>query len=100
MSTTLSPREMEALVAAEEIDIVDVREPNEYATGHVPGALHDAAEMTRAEFEGVEAQSRKLVNTWVFLLYAIGGCFYLYILYRYFYPELVLRIVPDTENLP
>lgn len=38
MSITLDPREMEALVAAEDMDIVDVREPNEFATGHVPGA--------------------------------------------------------------
>jgi rhodanese-related sulfurtransferase/transcriptional regulator with XRE-family HTH domain len=49
MSTTLSPREMEALVAAEEMDIVDVREPNEYATGHVPGARLVPLEQVRAD---------------------------------------------------
>ena len=38
MVTSLSPREAQALIATTEIDVVDVREPGEWSTGHVPGA--------------------------------------------------------------
>jgi len=38
MIRTVGPREAEALVAAGSVDIVDVREPREWATGHLPGA--------------------------------------------------------------
>ena len=38
MSKTLGPHEMEALVAAGDVDIVDVRSAAEFASGHVPGA--------------------------------------------------------------
>jgi rhodanese-related sulfurtransferase/transcriptional regulator with XRE-family HTH domain len=38
MIRTIGPREAEALAAAGDLDIVDVREPHEWATGHVPGA--------------------------------------------------------------
>jgi rhodanese-related sulfurtransferase/transcriptional regulator with XRE-family HTH domain len=38
MVRTVSPREAEALVAGGGFDIVDVREPSEWATGHLPGA--------------------------------------------------------------
>jgi rhodanese-related sulfurtransferase/transcriptional regulator with XRE-family HTH domain len=38
MIRTVSAREAEALIAAGELDVVDVREPHEYAEGHVPGA--------------------------------------------------------------
>ncbi|MDB5219401.1 MAG: Transcriptional regulator [Myxococcaceae bacterium] len=38
MVRTIVPSEVEALVAAGGLDIVDVREPHEWATGHVPGA--------------------------------------------------------------
>jgi len=38
MVHTLPPREAEALIAAGDIDIVDVRDPGEFADGHVPGA--------------------------------------------------------------
>ena len=34
----MGPREAEALIKAGDIDIVDVREPNEWARGHIPGA--------------------------------------------------------------
>jgi rhodanese-related sulfurtransferase/transcriptional regulator with XRE-family HTH domain len=34
----MGPREAEASMKAGDLDIVDVREPNEWATGHVPGA--------------------------------------------------------------
>src|SRR5688572_32217919 len=38
MAKTLDPREMEALIAAEDVDIIDVRSASEFATGHVPNA--------------------------------------------------------------
>jgi rhodanese-related sulfurtransferase len=38
MVTSLSPREAQVLIASTEVDIVDVREPGEWVTGHLPGA--------------------------------------------------------------
>jgi rhodanese-related sulfurtransferase/transcriptional regulator with XRE-family HTH domain len=38
MIRTIGPRDVEALTAAGDVDIVDVREPGEWATGHIPGA--------------------------------------------------------------
>jgi rhodanese-related sulfurtransferase/transcriptional regulator with XRE-family HTH domain len=38
MIKTIGPREAETLAAKGGLDIVDVREPREWATGHVPGA--------------------------------------------------------------
>ncbi len=38
MIRTLGPREAEALIAAGDVDVVDVREPHEWAAGHIPGA--------------------------------------------------------------
>lgn len=38
MVRTVTPREAEALIAGGEVDVVDVREPNEFARGYVPGA--------------------------------------------------------------
>jgi rhodanese-related sulfurtransferase len=38
MVTSLSPRQAQDLIASTKIDIVDVREPGEWSTGHLPGA--------------------------------------------------------------
>lgn len=38
MVRTLTPREAETLITAGDLDVVDVREPDEWAAGHVPGA--------------------------------------------------------------
>jgi rhodanese-related sulfurtransferase len=38
MVTSLSPRQAQALIASTGLDIVDVREPGEWSTGHLPGA--------------------------------------------------------------
>ncbi len=38
MTRTLSPTDVQALIVAGGLDIVDVREPGEWATGHLPGA--------------------------------------------------------------
>lgn len=40
MVQSIGPTEAQALIARGEIDIVDVREPNEWSTGHLPGARH------------------------------------------------------------
>ena len=49
MSTTLTARALEALVAAEDLDIVDVRDRAEYATGHIPQARLVPLDMLRAQ---------------------------------------------------
>ena len=36
----VGPRELEALIAAADVDVVDVREPAEWASGHIPVARH------------------------------------------------------------
>lgn len=36
----VGPREAEALLATLPLDLIDVREPNEWARGHLPGARH------------------------------------------------------------
>jgi rhodanese-related sulfurtransferase/transcriptional regulator with XRE-family HTH domain len=51
MIRTLGPREVEALVAGTDVDIIDVREPKEWATGHVPGARLVPLDQLRAEPE-------------------------------------------------
>jgi rhodanese-related sulfurtransferase/transcriptional regulator with XRE-family HTH domain len=38
MVRNLAPREAQELILSGGLDVVDVREPNEWATGHVPGA--------------------------------------------------------------
>lgn len=38
MVVTISPHDLQALASKGELDIVDVREPAEWVTGHVPGA--------------------------------------------------------------
>jgi rhodanese-related sulfurtransferase len=40
MIRALTPHEARALVAQEDVEIVDVREPREWSGGHVPGARH------------------------------------------------------------
>lgn len=44
----VSPREAEALLASGDVDLVDVREPAEWATGHLPGARLVPLEVLRA----------------------------------------------------
>ena len=51
MVRTLGPRDAEALVANADVDIVDVREPKEWATGHIPGARLVPLDQLRAEPE-------------------------------------------------
>lgn len=49
---TVAPGELRALIAAGDLDIVDVRDPGEWATGHVPGARLVPLAQLRAGPEG------------------------------------------------
>ncbi len=60
MVRTVSPREVEALIAAGDVDIVDVREPSEWATGHLPGARLVPLGALRADVAGANLGNRVL----------------------------------------
>ncbi|HTL31753.1 MAG TPA: rhodanese-like domain-containing protein [Kofleriaceae bacterium] len=38
MVHSISPTELETLIANQVVDLIDVRNPDEWATGHIPGA--------------------------------------------------------------
>jgi rhodanese-related sulfurtransferase len=40
MVKSVSPQQAEALIGTGTVDVIDVRDPNEWATGHIPGARH------------------------------------------------------------
>jgi rhodanese-related sulfurtransferase/transcriptional regulator with XRE-family HTH domain len=56
----VGPREAEALIAAGDLDVVDVREASEWATGHVPGARHVPLGSFRAD-PGAAALGEKVL---------------------------------------
>jgi rhodanese-related sulfurtransferase len=45
----VGPQELEALIAAADVHVIDVREPNEWASGHIPGARHVPLGTLRAD---------------------------------------------------
>jgi rhodanese-related sulfurtransferase/transcriptional regulator with XRE-family HTH domain len=49
---SISPQQLEALIAEGKVDVVDVRSAAEYATGHVPGARLVPLEQLKADVEG------------------------------------------------
>lgn len=49
MVRTLAPREAEALIAAGDLDVIDVRDPRDWASGHVPGARSVPLDELRAD---------------------------------------------------
>lgn len=63
----ISPRDAEALLAAGGVDLVDVREPAEWATGHLPGARLVPLDRLRA------APRAALPRDHVLLVCARGG---------------------------
>ena len=63
----MGPREAEALIAAGDIDIVDVREPSEWATGHVPGARLVPLGQLRGDLDAAK------LGTKVLFVCAAGG---------------------------
>lgn len=60
MVQTISPKDAEALIAKGGVDVVDVREAHEWATGHVPGARLVPLGQLRADPEGAHLGSRVL----------------------------------------
>jgi rhodanese-related sulfurtransferase len=40
MIHALTPHQAHALIASGELDVLDVREPGEWSSGHLPGARH------------------------------------------------------------
>lgn len=40
MVNRLSPQEARDLIANGQVDVIDVRDPGEWSTGHLPGARH------------------------------------------------------------
>lgn len=57
MVKTIDPRGAEALLATGSVDLVDVREPHEWATGHLPGARLVPLDRLRADFDGAGVKS-------------------------------------------
>lgn len=51
MITTISPQKLDAMMKRGPVDLVDVREDREWATGHVPGARHVTLDEIRADPE-------------------------------------------------
>jgi rhodanese-related sulfurtransferase/transcriptional regulator with XRE-family HTH domain len=60
MFRTIEAKEAHELIARGDIDVVDVREPHEWATGHVPGARLVPLGQLRADPEGAKLGSRVL----------------------------------------
>ncbi len=58
MIRTITPADAQALIAAGGVDVVDVREPNEWASGHVPGARLVPLAQFRADVAGAELGKR------------------------------------------
>jgi rhodanese-related sulfurtransferase/transcriptional regulator with XRE-family HTH domain len=56
----MGPREAEALIKAGDIDIVDVREPSEWARGHIPGARLVPLAQLRADPDAAQRGSKVL----------------------------------------
>lgn len=60
MVRSVAPSDAQELIAKGNIDVVDVREPHEWATGHVPGARLVPLGQLRADFAGAEIGKRVL----------------------------------------
>lgn len=60
MVRTIALREAQQLIAEVGIDIVDVRESHEWATGHIPGARLIPLGQLRADFEGARLGDKVL----------------------------------------
>ncbi|MEI8256037.1 MAG: rhodanese-like domain-containing protein [Deltaproteobacteria bacterium] len=54
----MSPRDLQALIAVGDIDLVDVREPDEWATGHIPGARLAPLAQVRTDPKGTIPRDR------------------------------------------
>lgn len=61
MIATVTPPELARLVHAETVDLIDVREPHEWDTGHIPGARLVPLETFRADPEKYLVRGTKTV---------------------------------------
>jgi rhodanese-related sulfurtransferase/transcriptional regulator with XRE-family HTH domain len=68
---TISPAELQSLLTMD-VDIVDVREPNEWMTGHVPGARLVPLSLLRADPKGALSHDKPPRDGFVFVC-AKGG---------------------------
>src|SRR5689334_7397336 len=57
---TVAPRDARELIAKGDVDIVDVREPHEWATGHIPGARLVPLGRLRSDPEAAKLGARVL----------------------------------------
>ena len=48
----LTPHQAHELISTGELDVVDVREPREWSTGHVPGSRHVPLDRLRSSVKG------------------------------------------------
>jgi rhodanese-related sulfurtransferase len=49
MIKPLTPQQAHELIARDELDVVDVREPPEWSSGHLPGSRHVPLDRLRAD---------------------------------------------------
>ncbi len=62
MASSLSPADALALISRGDIDLVDVREPHEWMTGHLPGARLLPLGMLTADLAGARLGAKVLVG--------------------------------------
>lgn len=60
MVRAIGPSEVQELLSKGSIDVIDVREPHEWATGHIPGARLVPLDTLRANWTAANVQSRAL----------------------------------------
>jgi rhodanese-related sulfurtransferase/transcriptional regulator with XRE-family HTH domain len=60
VARSIAAREAQDLIAAGDVDVVDVREPHEWATGHVPGARLVPLGQLRADPDGAHLGGKVL----------------------------------------
>jgi rhodanese-related sulfurtransferase/transcriptional regulator with XRE-family HTH domain len=60
MVRTLGPAEADVLIAQGDVAIIDVREPHEWATGHLPGARHVPLGQLRASWDAAGLEGKIL----------------------------------------
>jgi len=53
MVATISPREAADIISSHDVDVIDVRDEDEYSSGHIPGARPVPLDQLRADPETV-----------------------------------------------
>ena len=60
MASSVSPKEARQLVAADEVDVLDLRDEEAWAEAHIPGA-HRAGDDLDAKLESLEGDRKLLI---------------------------------------